>query len=137
MGHSARLRAQQLRRNVAVSRAQIRADTASIMGAKTLIGDHLVEEWRERDLAGFRRFGLGVFITGPALGYNNASTLSAASACICGNTCEINVQSECRAGMPQLLRNDLGWDTSRQSKCCGRVPEIVEPNDRKPRHLQN
>jgi hypothetical protein len=37
MGHSARLRAQQLRRNDADSRAQIRADTASIMGAKASI----------------------------------------------------------------------------------------------------
>jgi hypothetical protein len=78
----------------------IRAATASVMGAKTSISDHPVEERRPKDLAGFRRLGLGVFIKGPELGYNNASTLSAASACISGNTCEINVQSECRAGMP-------------------------------------
>ena len=57
-------------------------------GRETSISDHLVEEWRPKDLAGFRRFGLSVFITGPELGYNNASSLSAASACICGNTRE-------------------------------------------------
>jgi hypothetical protein len=30
--------------------AQIRADTASIMGAETSIRDHLVEEWRPNTL---------------------------------------------------------------------------------------
>ena len=39
MGHSAHIRAQRLSRNDAESRAQIRADTASIMGAKTSTSD--------------------------------------------------------------------------------------------------
>jgi hypothetical protein len=48
VGQSARLRAQQLRGNDAVSRAQIRAHAASIRGATTSISDHLVEEWRPK-----------------------------------------------------------------------------------------
>jgi hypothetical protein len=43
MGHSAHLRAQQLSGNEADSCAQIRADPASIMGAKRSISSHLVE----------------------------------------------------------------------------------------------
>ena len=66
MGHSACLRAQQLRRNDADSSAQIRADTASVMGAKTSISDRLVEEWRPKTL-GYMCLSEGLFHEGSNL----------------------------------------------------------------------
>jgi len=71
MGHSACLRAQPLGRNDADCRAQIRADAASIMGAKTSIMDHLVEEWRANTLGyiclseGLLRIACCMFSFGP------------------------------------------------------------------------